>query len=91
VLNLDLNLSLLQTLRPCPWNGASQGKESVLADSVRAGKIPARVGRVRCLAFLNILLVHHATRDRRERRGMGSLDSTQSCPPRQFRGLAQLS
>ena len=40
-LNLDLNLSLLHSLRPCPRNGASW----------RAG-----VGRVRSLAFLSILL-----------------------------------
>ena len=29
-----------------------QGEEAVLADSGRAGEIPARVGRVRSLAFL---------------------------------------
>jgi hypothetical protein len=35
--------------------GASQGEESVLADSGQAGEIAARVGRVRSLAFLSIL------------------------------------
>jgi hypothetical protein len=33
----------------------SQGEESVLADSGRAGEITVRVGRVRSLAFLSIL------------------------------------
>ncbi len=42
-------------LRPCLGKGASQGKESVLADSGREGEITARVGRVRYLAFLSIL------------------------------------
>jgi hypothetical protein len=36
--------------------GAFQGEESILADSVRTGGITARVGRVRSLAFLAILL-----------------------------------
>jgi hypothetical protein len=35
--------------------GASQGEESVLADSGRVGEITARVGRVRSLDFLSIL------------------------------------
>ena len=35
--------------------GASQGKESVLADSGWEGEITARVGRVRSLAILSIL------------------------------------
>ena len=34
--------------------GVSQGKESVLSDSGRAGEITAGVGRVRSLAFLSI-------------------------------------
>ena len=34
---------------------ASQGEESVLADSGREGEITAGVGRVRSLAFLSIL------------------------------------
>ena len=38
-----------------PGKGASLGKETVLADSGRAGEITARVGRVRRLAFLSIL------------------------------------
>ena len=42
-------------LRPCLGQGASLGEEAVLADSVRVGEIPARVGRVRNLAFLSIL------------------------------------
>ncbi|TKB67665.1 MAG: hypothetical protein E8D47_03690 [Nitrospira sp.] len=42
-------------LRPCLWNGASRGKESVLADSGWVGEISAEVGRVRCPAFLSIL------------------------------------
>jgi hypothetical protein len=36
--------------------GASLGEEAVLADSGRAGEVAAGVGRVRCLAFLSILL-----------------------------------
>jgi len=52
-LNLNFNLSLLQTLRPCPRNGASLGEEAVLADSGRAGEITAGVGRVKNPAFLN--------------------------------------
>jgi len=43
------------SLRPCLGQGASQGKESVLADSGRAGEIIVRVGWVRSLAFLSIL------------------------------------
>src|ERR1700704_540489 len=49
------------SLRPCLGQGASQGEESVLADSGRAGEITARVGRVRSLAFLSILLAALAT------------------------------
>ncbi len=41
--------------------GASQGEESVLADSGRAGEITARVGRVRSQAFLSVL---HTSDDR---------------------------
>jgi len=36
--------------------GASLGEEAVLADSGRVGEVAARVGRVRSLAFLSILL-----------------------------------
>ena len=43
------------SLWPCQGQGASQGEESVLADSGRAGEITARVGRVRSLDFLNSL------------------------------------
>jgi hypothetical protein len=43
-------------LRPCWRQGASQGNDSVLADSGREGEIIAGVGRVRSPAFLNILL-----------------------------------
>src|SRR6185295_20291031 len=43
------------SLRPCLGQGASQGEESVLADSGREGEITARAGRVRSLAFLSIL------------------------------------
>ena len=39
-----------------PGKGASQGEESVLADSGREGVITAGVGRVRRLDFLSILL-----------------------------------
>ena len=39
----------------CLEPGASQGKESVLADSGRAGEIVAGAGRVRSPAFLSIL------------------------------------
>ncbi len=42
-------------LRPCLGQGASLGEEAVLADLGRAGEVPARVGRVRSLAFLSIL------------------------------------
>ena len=45
------------SLRPCLGQGASQGKESVLADSGRAGEITARVGRVGSLDILSILQV----------------------------------
>ena len=38
-----------------------QGIEAVLADSGWAGEVAARVGRVRSLAFLNILLRHSPT------------------------------
>jgi hypothetical protein len=41
--------------RPCMGQGASQGEESVLADSGRAGEITAGVGRVRTATFLSIL------------------------------------
>ena len=44
------------SLRPCLGQGASLGEEAVLADSGRAGEVAARVGRVRILAFLSILL-----------------------------------
>jgi len=54
-LNLDLDLSPSLVLRPCLGQGASQGEESVLADSGREGEITAGVGRVRSLAFLSIL------------------------------------
>jgi hypothetical protein len=43
-------------LRPCLGQGASQGEEAVLADSGQEGEIVAGVGRVRCPAFLSILL-----------------------------------
>ena len=43
-------------LRPCLSQGASLGKEAVLADSGRAGEVGAGVGRVRSLDFLSILL-----------------------------------
>jgi len=39
----------------CLEPGASQGKESVLADSGREGEITVRVGWVRSLVFLSIL------------------------------------
>jgi len=55
LLNLDLDLSLHHSLRPCLEQGASQGEESVLADPGRAGEITARVGRVKSLDFLSIL------------------------------------
>lgn len=45
----------LRLLRPCLEQGASQGEESVLADSGWEGEITARVVRVRRLAFLSIL------------------------------------
>ncbi len=35
--------------------GASLGKEAVLADSGREGEVVARVGQVRCRAFPNSL------------------------------------
>ena len=44
------------SLRPCLGQGASQGEESVLADSGRAGEISAGVGRVGSLAFFSNLL-----------------------------------
>ena len=53
--SLNLDLSLPRVLRPCLGKGASQGEESVLADSGREGEITARAGRVRSLAFLSIL------------------------------------
>jgi hypothetical protein len=48
-------INLWSLLRPCPRNGASQGKESVLADSGWEGDITARVGRVRRTVILSIL------------------------------------
>ena len=45
-----------RSLRLCLGLGASLGEEAVLADSGRAGEVAAGVGRVRCLAFLSILL-----------------------------------
>ena len=45
----------LHSLRPCLGQGASLGKEAVLADSGRAGEVAARAGRVRSLTFLSIL------------------------------------
>ena len=47
--------SALHSLRPCLGQGASQGKEAVLADSGWEGEITAGVGRVRSLACLSIL------------------------------------
>jgi len=44
------------SLRPCLGESASLGEEAVLADSGRAGEVSARVGRVRSLACLSILL-----------------------------------
>jgi hypothetical protein len=46
--------SPLRSLRPCWEEGASLGKEAVLADSGREGELTTRVGRVRRLAFLSI-------------------------------------
>jgi hypothetical protein len=46
-------------LRPRLGQGASLGKESVLADSGREGEIAAKVGRVRSLVFLSILRGTH--------------------------------
>ena len=46
----------LRSLRPCLGQGASLGEEAVLADLGRAGEVATRVGRVRSLAFLSILL-----------------------------------
>src|ERR1043165_3831935 len=43
-------------LRPCLGQGASRGEEAVSVDSGRVGDISARVGRVRCVASLSILL-----------------------------------
>ena len=40
-------------LRPCLGQGVSQGEEAVLADPGREDETPARVGRMRGLAFLN--------------------------------------
>jgi len=48
-------VSVGHSLRPCLGQGASQGEESVLADSGREGEITAWVGRVRSLDFLSIL------------------------------------
>jgi hypothetical protein len=45
-----------EELWPCLGKGASLGEEAVLADLGRAGEVVARVGRVRSLAFLSILL-----------------------------------
>ena len=42
--------------RPCVGQGVSLGEKAVLADSGLAGEVAARVGRVRRLAFLSILL-----------------------------------
>ena len=42
--------------RPCLGKAASLGEEAVLADSGLAGEVAARVGRVRSLIFLSILL-----------------------------------
>jgi hypothetical protein len=42
-------------MQPCLGQGASQGEESVLADSGREGEITAGVGWVRCLNCLSIL------------------------------------
>ena len=53
-------------------NGASLGKEAVLADSGRAGEVAAGVGRVRSLAFLSIL--------------HGVLPLSQMCRPVKFWG-----
>ena len=44
-------------LRPCLGQGASLGEEAISADSGREGEVAARVGRVRSLAFLSILLM----------------------------------
>ena len=59
------------SLRPCLGQGESQGKESVLADSGRAGEITVRVGRVRSLDFLSIL--------------RGVLHLSKKCTPAKFR------
>ena len=54
-LNLDLNLSLPHSPRPCLRQGAAEGEEAVLAGSGWAGEISARAGRVRSVAVLSIL------------------------------------
>jgi hypothetical protein len=46
---------VVRSLRPCLRNGASRGKESVLADSGRVGEISAGAGRIRTAAFLSSL------------------------------------
>jgi len=51
LLNLDLTLGLPHSLRPCLGQGASQGEESVLADSGRVGEITAGIGWVRSAPF----------------------------------------
>jgi hypothetical protein len=60
-------------LRPCPRNGASLGREVVLATSGRVGEVTAGTGRVRLAAFLSIL---------RESSAIGNLFGTLfSCSP----------
>ena len=44
-------LRILSNRERCSRNGASLGKEAVLADSGRAGEVAAGAGRVRSLAF----------------------------------------
>ncbi len=46
-LNLDLDFSLPLLGRPRMGQGASQGKQSFMADSGREGEITARVRQVR--------------------------------------------
>ena len=55
-------LKMNSSLRPCLGEGASLGKAAVLADAGREGGVAARVGRVRRLAFLNILRNNSSTR-----------------------------
>ena len=67
-------VSLPPSLRPCLGQGVSLGEEAVLADVGRAGEVATRVGRVRSLAFVSILLARIIHEDSSRKRADATRD-----------------